>query len=193
MSYVAVVTNDHKLSGLKQHWLSYCPGDQKSTINLIKLKGTFSMAAFLPESLEDNQFSCLFQFLLSIHIPWFTATFLCLQSATLQLLFSLPPFLFWCWPSLLLLLSCSVVSNTLWPCGLQHARLPCPPPSPGVCSNSCPLSQWCHLTISSSVVHLSSCPQSCPASGSIPVSWLFTFGGQSIGVSASVLPVNIQG
>ena len=118
------------------------------------------MAAFLPESLEDNQFSCLFQFLLSIHIPWFTATFLCLQSATLQLLFSLPPFLFWCWPSLLLLLSCSVVSNTLWPCGLQHARLPCPPPSPGVCSNSCPLSQWCHLNISSSFAPFSFWPSS---------------------------------
>ena len=65
--------------------------------------------------------------------------------------------------------------------------------SPGDCSNSCPLSWWCHPTISSSVVPCSSCPQSFPASGSFPVSWLFTSGGQSIGASASVLPVNIQG
>ena len=64
-----------------------------------------------------------------------------------------------------------------------------------VCSNSCPLSQWCYLTISSSVIHFSSCPQSCPASGSFPVNQLFTSGGQSIGASASasVLPINIQG
>ena len=87
-----------------------------------KTKETFSTAAFLPESLEDNQFSCLFQFLLSVHIPWLTATFLCLQSATPQLLFSLSPFLFWCWPSLLSLFSRSVVSDNLWPCGLQHRR-----------------------------------------------------------------------
>ena len=93
----------------------------------------------------------------------------------------------------LLLFSHSVVSDSLRPHGLQHARLPCLSLSPGVCSNSCPLSQWCYLTISSSVFHLSSCPQSFPASGSIPVSWLFTFAGQSIGVSASVLPMNIWG
>ena len=108
------------------------------------------MAAFLPESPEDNQLSCLFQFLLSVHIPWFTATFLCVQSATLELLFSLSPFLFWCWPFLLLLFSGSVVSDTLQPHGLQHARLPCPPLSPRVCSNSCLLSRWCYLSISSS-------------------------------------------
>ena len=86
---------------------------------------------------------------------------------------------------------CSVVSNSLWPQGLQHARLPCPSPSPGACSNSCPLSQWCHPIISSSVTPLSSCPQSFPASGSFP----FASGGQSIGASASasVLPMNIQG
>ena len=72
---------------------------------------------------------------------------------------------------------------------------PCPPLSPGVCSNSCPLSQWCHPTISSSVTYLASCPQSFPASWSSPVSGLFPSGGQNIGASAStsVLPVNIQG
>ena len=90
--------------------------------------------------------------------------------------------------------SCSVMSDSLWPHGLQHARLPCLSPTPGVCSNSCPLSRWCHPTISSSVVPLSSCLQSFPASGSFPVSQFFTSGGQSIGVLASVLvlPVNIQ-
>ena len=74
-------------------------------------------------------------------------------------------------------------------------KLPCPSPSPGVCSNSGPLSRWCHPTISSSVVPFSSCLQSLPASGSFPMSQFFTSGGQSIGTltSASVLPVNIQG
>ena len=76
---------------------------------------------------------------------------------------------------------------------MQHTRLPCPSLRPGVCSNSCPLSQWCHPTISSSVAHFSSCPQSFSASGSFPVSWLFPSGGQSIGASASVPLINIQG
>ena len=82
---------------------------------------------------------------------------------------------------------------SLQPHGLQHSRLPCPPP-PGICSNSCPLSCM-HPTISSSVVPFSSCPQSFPTSGSFPMSWLFASGGQSIRVSASasVLPMNIQG
>ena len=79
----------------------------------------------------------------------------------------------------------SVVSDSSRPRGLQHARLPCPSPTPGACSNSCPLSQWCHPTISSSVVPFSSCLQSFPASGSFPVSQFFISGGQSIGVSAS--------
>ena len=94
-----------------------------------------------------------------------------------------------------LLLSHSVVSDSLWPHGLQHARLPCPSPSPGVYSNSCPLSRCCHQTIPSSVVPFSSCLPSFSASGSFPVSWFFTSGGQSIGAStsASVLPMNIQG
>ena len=96
---------------------------------------------------------------------------------------------------LLLLFSCLAVSDSLWPHGLQHARNPCPSPSPGDCSNCCPLSWWCHPTISSSVVPFSICLHSFPASGSFPVGWLFTSGGQRIGgalVSASVLPMTIQ-
>ena len=90
--------------------------------------------------------------------------------------------------------SCSVVYDSLPPHGVQHARLPCPSPTPGACSNSCSLSQWCQPTISSSVVHFSFCFQSFPASGSFPMSQFFTSGGQSIGLSASasVLPMNIQ-
>ena len=86
------------------------------------------------------------------------------------------------------------MSDTLWPHGLQHIRLPCPLPTPRAYSNSCPLSQWCHPAISSSVVPFSSCPQSLPASGSFPMSHLFAWGGQSIDVSASasVLPMNTQ-
>ena len=88
----------------------------------------------------------------------------------------------------------SVMSNFLQPHGLQHARPPCPSPTPRVYSNSCPLSPWCHPTISSSVVPFSSHLQSFPASGSFPMSQFFASGGQSIGVSgaASVLPMNIQ-
>ena len=88
----------------------------------------------------------------------------------------------------------SVVSNSLRHHGLQHTRLPCRSPTLGACSNSCPLSQWCHPTISSSVIPFSSYPQSFPASGSFQMSQFFTSGGQSIGVSAStsVLPMNTQ-
>ena len=94
--------------------------------------------------------------------------------------------------TLLLVFSCSTVSDSLWAHEFQHVGVPCPSPSPGVCS--CPLSQWCHPTISSSVVPFSSCLQSFPASESLPRSWLFTSGGQSTGTSASasVLPMNIQ-
>ena len=89
--------------------------------------------------------------------------------------------------------SCSVMSNSVWPHGLQQARLPCPSPTPTACSNSCPLRQWCYPTISSSVVPFS-CLQSYPASGSFTMSQFFASGGQSFGVStsASVLPMNIQ-
>ena len=87
------------------------------------------------------------------------------------------------------------MSNLLQHHGLQHTRPLHPSPFPRVCWNSCPLSQWCCPTISSSVIHFSSCPQSFRASGSLPISLLFTSGGQSIGAStsASVLPMNIQG
>ena len=90
--------------------------------------------------------------------------------------------------------SCSVVSDSLRPHESQHARPPCPSPTPGVYSNSCPSSWWCHPTISSSVSPFSSCLQSLQASGSFPTSQLFTWGGQSTGVSASapVLPMNTQ-
>ena len=90
--------------------------------------------------------------------------------------------------------SLSVMSNSLWPHGLQHARLPCPLPSPGACTNSCPLNQWCHPTVLSSVVPFSFHLQSFPASESFSMSQFFTSGGQSIGVlgSASVLSKNIQ-
>ena len=91
-------------------------------------------------------------------------------------------------------LSCSVVSDSLRPHGLQHARPPCPLPTPGAYSNSCPLNQWCHPTISSSVLPFSSHLQFFPASGPFPVSQFFTSCGQSIGVSAtaSALWMNIQ-
>ena len=87
-----------------------------------------------------------------------------------------------------------VISDSLQPHGLQHPSSPCPSPNPGVYSNSYPLSQWCHPTISYSVVHLSSCLQSFPTSESFQMSQLFTSGGQNIGVSASasVLPMNTQ-
>ena len=89
----------------------------------------------------------------------------------------------------------SVLSDSLQPHELQHARPPCPSPTPRVYSNSFPLSRWCHPAISSSVVPFSSCPQSLPASGSFPMSQLFAWDGQTIAVSAlaSVLPVNTQG
>ena len=90
--------------------------------------------------------------------------------------------------------SCSVMSDSLQPLGLQHTRLLCASPSPGAYSNSCPSSQWCHPTISSSVVPFSSCLQSFPTWGSFQMSQLSTWGGQNTGVSAStsVLPMNIQ-
>ena len=90
--------------------------------------------------------------------------------------------------------SCSLVSNSLQPHGLQHPRLPFPSLTPGAYSNSCPSNQWCHPTISSSIVPFSSHLQSFPPSGSFPVSQFFTSGGQRIGVSASasVLPMNIH-
>ena len=90
--------------------------------------------------------------------------------------------------------SCSVMSDSLWRHGLQHARLPCPSPTPGACSNSCPSCRWCHPTTLSSVVPFSSCLQSFPALGCFPMSQFFASGGQSIraSTSASVFPMNTQ-
>ena len=95
---------------------------------------------------------------------------------------------------ILLLFSSSVTSNSLQPHGLQHTRVPCPSPSPGAYSNLCPLSQWCHPAISSSVVPFTSCLQSFPASRSFPMGQFFASGGQSIraSASASVPTMNIQ-
>ena len=97
-------------------------------------------------------------------------------------------------PQVILQLSSLIVSDSLWSHELQHTRPPCPLPTSGLYPISCPLSRWCHSTISSSVVPFSSCPQSFPASGSFQMSHLFASGGQSIGVSAStlVLPMNTQ-
>ena len=86
------------------------------------------------------------------------------------------------WGVLMQIVVHSVMSNSLRPHGLQHTRLPCPSPSPRVCSNSCPVSWWCHPTISSCVVPFSSCLQSFPESGSFLISWLFASGSQSIGL-----------
>ena len=86
----------------------------------------------------------------------------------------------------------SVMSNSLRPHGLQHARLPCPSPTPRAHSNSCPWSRWCHPTISSFVIPFSFCLQLFPASATFPMSQFFTSGGQNVGASASVLPMNVQ-
>ena len=107
---------------------------------------------------------------------------------------SLPIFFFFQPPFSSVQFSCSVLSDSLWPHEPQHARPPCPSPTPGVHSNWRPSSQWCHPAISSSVVPFSTCLQSFPASGSFQMSQLFASGGQNIGVSAStsVLPMNTQ-
>ena len=96
---------------------------------------------------------------------------------------------------LLLLLSCPVMSGSLWPYGLHHARPPCQSPSPKVCPSSCPLHQWCHSAISSSDTLFSFCPQSLPVSGPFPMSRLFASDVRNTGVSASawVLPMSIWG
>ena len=120
----------------------------------------------------------------------FLQTKLFIESQKLRLFFSSTSFLSVCFS---VQFSHSVVSNSLWPHGPQHARPPCPSPTPRVYPNSCPLNRWCHPTISSSVP-FSFCPQSFPASGSFQMSQLFASDGRSIGVSAStsVLPMNTQ-
>ena len=121
------------------------------------------------------------------------------RSSWVLLLFYLPVHPLGNWDMIQLLssvqISCSVVSDSLWPHELQHARPPCPSPPPGLHSDPCPSSQQCHPAISSSVVTFSSCPQSLPASESFPMSQLFTWGGKSTGASAlaSFLPKKSQG
>ena len=111
-------------------------------------------------------------------------------SATVEL--NMVKIVFFMWLSVQF--SCPVVSDSLRPHEVQHTRPPCPSPTTGVYSNACPSSQWCHPAISSSAFPFSSCPQYLPASGSFQKSQLFTWGGQSIGASASasVLPMNTQ-
>ena len=127
----------------------------------------------------------IFQFIPSPLLPLITVSLFSI---------SVSVFLFYKYKMWSVQFSHSVVSDSLWPHGLQHAKPPCSSPTPGVYSNSCPLTQWCHPTISSSVVPFSSHLQSLPASGSFQMSQLLASGGQSIIVSAStsVLPVNIQ-
>ena len=143
--------------------------------------------AILQVSLSISNSGCLLKFMsiksvMPSTISSSVVPFACLQSFPASGSFQISQFIH------------SVVSNSLWPHGLQHTRFPCPSPTPGACSNSCPLSWWCHATISSSVVPFSSRLQSFPASGSFPMNPFFTLGGQSIGASASasVLPMNIQ-
>ena len=118
------------------------------------------------------------QFIIIYHINAMSFSYFCIHTVTLLML---------------LLFSHQVVSDSSRPHGLQHMRLPCPALSAGVCLSSCPLSQWCHPTVSSSVALFSFCPQFFPASGSFPLSQLFASGGQSMGASVSVLPMSIQG
>ena len=120
---------------------------------------------------------------------WFTKTLITAAAMSLPgsaTIFDLCAFYNLGFCSFVWLWCCSVTSNSLRPQGLQHTKFPCPSPSPRVCSNSCPLSQWSHSTISSSVFPFSSCLQSFKVSGSFPMSRPFTSGGQSIGASASV-------
>ena len=119
--------------------------------------------------------------MLSLHVCWYPLSML-RKIPSILTLFSSVQFSLW------------VMSDSLRPHESQHARPPCPSPTPRVYSHACPSSQWCTPTVSSSVVPFSSCPQSLPASGSFPMSQFFTWGGQSIGVSASasVFPMNSQ-
>ena len=129
-------------------------------------------------------------------MPYYISLLILLNvNVLILLLVTIPLIFFSLWQCLSSVqFSHSVMSNSLWPHGLQHAKLLCPSQNDGACSNSCPPSQWCHSTIPSSVIPFSSCLQSFPEPGSYPNSQFFASGGQSIGVpvSASVLPMNIQ-
>ena len=129
-----------------------------------------NLSEFLSQHLAQSAFSMNISFLLLPH----------LLLLLLNIFYLVPSTVWFCFLSSVQS-SQSVVSNSLWPHGLQHTRPPCPSPAPRVYSNSCPLSQWCHLTISSSVIPFPSCLQSFPASGSFPMSQFFASGGQNIG------------
>ena len=153
---------------------------------------TVQALGFCPWCWNDIAFQTIKGFSLALTCP----THACLQSPRIEKRsnwnFNFPP---WWWKMLGILVNLhSVMSNSLWPYGLQHARLPCPSPTPGAYSGSCPLSWWCHPNISSSLVPFSSFLQAFPASGYFPMSQFFASGGQIIGASASpsVLPMNIQ-
>ena len=148
-------------------WLGRSPGESKSCPlqdssmqNPIHGVAELGMTEWLSLSMDTVKFYICTYTYMYIYVP------ICMNKVSVQ--FSL-----------------SVVSDSLWPHGLQHAKPPCPSPTPGVYSNSCPSSQWCHPTISSSIIPFSSHLQSFPASGSFQMSQLFTSGGQSIGVSTS--------
>ena len=154
------------------------PGSSSHGLDLLEFPGfLYSYLLFTPKS---NLFPIKSGLYLISVLP-FRVLVLAWQSSQ---------FIHYCISQVSVQFSRSVVSDSLRPRELQHARPPCPSPTPGVYPNPCPSSRWCHLTISSSVIPFSSCPQSFPASGSFPVSQLFASGGQSIGVSAStsVLP-----
>ena len=147
---------------------------------------------FLEKSLLGHNVASFFSVLLYVVCPEF-CTFRSWRILVYNLLY-LKYFVSFCYQKYVNQFSHSVIFDSLWPHGLQHARLPCPSPTPRAYSNSCQSSQWCYPTISSSVIPFSSCLQSFPVSGSSLMSQRFAWGGQSIGVSAStsILPVNIQ-
>ena len=147
---------------------------------------------FMLLQLECNFLNFIIQLFIVSICKYSWLSILNLYIATL-LYTNFSPFYSWYIPSVQF--SCSVVSDSLQPHESQHARPPCPSPTPGVHSDLCPSSQWCHTAISFSVLPFSSCPQSLLASESFPMRQLFTWGGQSSGVSAlaSILPKKSQG
>ena len=146
-----------------------------------------------PSILQNKNFSYFLIFTALIHFSALFTMILTLMRHFVSIITHLL-FLLFVSRRQLVQFTCSVMSDSLWPHESQHAKPPRPSPTPGVHRNSCPSSRWCHPTISSSVVPFSYCPQSLPASGSFPMSQLFSWGGQRIGVSAlvSVLPMNTQ-
>ena len=149
----------HKVVGLDVMNLVFCLLSFKPAFSLSSLTFTKRLFISSPLSASREVASAYLKWLMLLQLVNLDSSLWFIQPCILHHL-----------PCLLLLFSCSVVSGSLQPYGLQHARLSCSLPSPGACSNLCPLRQWCHLTISSSVVPFSSCLQSFPASGSYPMS-----------------------